>query len=218
VDYNSPVYQMGQWAGLVNPCRKLFNGAMSDAKDAASLILYQQDAGSLRVLMGLRHAGHKFLPNRMVFPGGRVDAEDFGAETASALPDHALAHLEPHLALALGHAAARELAEETGLSLGTPPALAGLHYLCRAITPSGYPIRFDARFFVGHAALASGTLAGSGELEALDWYEVEAILQLQINEATRAVLEKLRVWLALDPAGRLAWRPPVFREARWDDD
>jgi 8-oxo-dGTP pyrophosphatase MutT (NUDIX family) len=195
---------------------------MPMVRDAASLILFQQEAGSLRVLMGLRHAGHKFLPNRMVFPGGRVDDEDFFAPAASALPDHALAKLYqgagPELAIALGHAAARELAEETGLTLGTPPALAGLDYLCRAITPSGYPIRFDARFFVGDAALAAGTLAGSGELEALDWYEVEAILRLHINEATRAVLEKLQVWLALAPSERLDWRPPVFREAKWEAD
>jgi 8-oxo-dGTP pyrophosphatase MutT (NUDIX family) len=214
---------MGQWAGLVNPLRKLFNGDMTAPKDAASLILYQQDKDTLRVLMGLRNAGHKFLPNRMVFPGGGVDAEDFLAPAAaSGLPAHALAQLHrgaaPELALALGHAAARELAEETGLTLGTPPALAGLDYLCRAITPTGYPIRFDARFFLGRADLASGTLAGSGELESLDWYEVETILQLEINQATRAVLEKLILWLALEPEARMAWRPPVFREAKWEAD
>jgi len=29
-----------------------------------------------RVLMGQRHANHKFMPNKFVFPGGRVDPAD----------------------------------------------------------------------------------------------------------------------------------------------
>jgi 8-oxo-dGTP pyrophosphatase MutT (NUDIX family) len=44
---------------------------MSALRDAASLILLKQDGENLKILMGLRHANHKFMPNRMVFPGGR---------------------------------------------------------------------------------------------------------------------------------------------------
>ena len=62
---------------------------------------------------------------------------------------------KPRLAQALAVAAARELEEETGLSLGSPPDLSGLDYLCRAITPPESPIRFNARFFIVDAGSGS---------------------------------------------------------------
>jgi 8-oxo-dGTP pyrophosphatase MutT (NUDIX family) len=195
---------------------------MSALRDAASLILLKRDAEDLKILMGLRHAGHKFMPNRMVFPGGGVDAEDYTAPVASPLRPAVLEQIcrsaTPELAAALGHAAARELAEETGLSLGTPPALAGLHYLCRAETPADRPIRFNARFFIGDAALLTGTLAGSGELESLDWYSLEAVLKLDLALATRVVLGQLKIWLSLDEATRDIRKVPVLQDRNWGEE
>jgi 8-oxo-dGTP pyrophosphatase MutT (NUDIX family) len=192
---------------------------MSALRDAASLILLKQEGETLKILMGLRNAGHKFLPNRMVFPGGGVDEGDFSAAVASPLRAAVLAQLErsasPALAAALGHAAAREVFEETGLSLGEPPPLAGFHYLCRAETPADRPIRFNARFFVADAALVSGTLGGSGELEALEWYALETILKLDLALATRVVLGQLKIWLELDPALRDTRKVPVLRDREW---
>lgn len=45
-------------------------------RHAASLILWrhsgqQAESGTVEVLMGMRAAGHRFMPNRLVFPGGR---------------------------------------------------------------------------------------------------------------------------------------------------
>jgi 8-oxo-dGTP pyrophosphatase MutT (NUDIX family) len=195
---------------------------MSALRDAASLILLKQDAEDLKILMGLRNAGHKFMPNRMVFPGGGVDAEDYAAPVASPLRPAVLEQLcrgaSADLGAALGHAAARELLEETGLSLGTPPALDGLHYLCRAETPADRPIRFNARFFIGDASLLTGTLAGSGELESLDWYGLEAILKLDLALATRVVLGQLKIWLALDAAARDTRKIPVLRDRTWGEE
>ena len=45
-------------------------------RDAATLIIYREHRGTIEVLMGERHHKHKFLPQRYVFPGGRVDPED----------------------------------------------------------------------------------------------------------------------------------------------
>lgn len=191
-------------------------------RDAATLILFKKDEDGLRVLMGLRNAGHKFMPNRMAFPGGGVDPEDFGAAIASPLPEPALARLQraaaPELAAALGYAAARELEEETGLSLGRPPALAGLDYLCRAETPAAVSIRFNARFFVGPAELASGGIAGSGELEGVDWYLLEPLLQMEVPLVTRLVLERLQTWFGLDAAERASRKVPVFRYPNWEEE
>src|ERR1700690_1350006 len=112
---------------------------------ASLLVLRHADAGP-EVLMGLRGAGHKFMPNRLVFPGGAVDPEDFSAPSASPLRPEVRRRLEvsadPLLAGALAAAAARELLEETGLTLGDPPHFDGLDYLCRAVTPPSMPIRF----------------------------------------------------------------------------
>jgi 8-oxo-dGTP pyrophosphatase MutT (NUDIX family) len=192
-------------------------------RPAASLLVLRQAGAGPEVLMGQRGAGHKFMPNRLVFPGGAVDPEDFSAPSASPLRADVLRRLEvsadPPLAGALGLAAARELSEETGLTLGTPPHLDGLDYLCRAVTPPVLPIRFDARFFVVDAAAVSGMLAGSGELEDLRWLAVADALALDLAGATRGVLSKLSEWLALTPEQRaLRSRTPVMFSRMWAEE
>jgi len=170
--------------------------------------------------MGLRGARHRFMPNRLVFPGGAVDRADLRAPAATQLTPQTRARLEraanPLLAHGLGIAAARELEEETGLSLGSPPALDGLEYLCRLVTPPGGPIRFNARFLLLDAERASGTLAGSGELEELRFYPMAEALRLDLAQPTRMVIERTAAWLAMSPQERLAeTRMPVFRLRSW---
>lgn len=181
-------------------------------RPAASLLLLRERR---QVLMGMRGAGHSFMPNRLVFPGGAVDAADRVAPVARPLPGAALrvlaAEADAGLAHGIGVAAARELEEETGLSLGEPPDLSGMTYLCRAITPSANPKRFDARFLVLDAAAATGSLAGSGELLDLRWYGIEEALALDLVHATKAVLMQLQRWMA-QPQG---WQVPVMRERQW---
>jgi len=187
-------------------------------RDAASLIVLRQDGGAPSMLMGLRGAGHRFMPNRLVFPGGGVDPDDASAPFASPLQPHVQAFLEraaaPSLARAIAIAAARELEEETGLTLGTPPALAGLDYLGRLVTPAISPIRFNARFLVVDAAAVSGTMAGSGELEDLGWLTIDAALALDLAGATRSVIGLLRRWMAMAPDERGARRSVPVMENR----
>ncbi len=177
------------------------------ARHAASLVvLRRRTSGETELLMGMRGARHRFMPNRLVFPGGAVDRADLTAPAATPLAPHTRALLEkkanPTLAHGLGIAAVRELAEETALTLGDPPALDGLDYLCRAVTPPPGPVRFNARFLVVDAARVSGTLAGSGELEDLRFVDLEVALALDIATPTRFVIERLREWMALSEAER----------------
>jgi len=149
-------------------------------RDAATLVLVDRSDSALRVLMGRRHVGHKFMPGKFVFPGGAVDPADRRMAVAAPLDDILVekllartAHRSPGYARALALAAIRETFEETGLALGVTdhgapphppegawtrfaetgvfPTLEGLDFLARAITPPGRPRRFDARFFVADA-------------------------------------------------------------------
>jgi 8-oxo-dGTP pyrophosphatase MutT (NUDIX family) len=152
-------------------------------RDAATLIIVDRSAKTPKVLMGRRHPSHKFMPNKYVFPGGRVDPEDRRMAVAGILGADTEARLLQRVqrptiarARALGLAAIRETFEETGLLIGTReggpaanapagpwadfaghgvmPSLEPLHFLARAITPPRRPKRFDARFFViDHTAI-----------------------------------------------------------------
>jgi 8-oxo-dGTP pyrophosphatase MutT (NUDIX family) len=177
------------------------------ARPAASLVVLRRTDGP-EVLMGTRGARHRFMPNRLVFPGGAVDEADHAAPHATPLRPDVRRRLEksaePSLARALAIAAARELFEETGLSLGSPPALDALDYLCRAVTPPTSPVRFDAHFLVVSAERVGGTLAGSGELENLRWFGVAEALALDIAVPTRGVVQRLQAWMAMTEAERRA--------------
>ena len=188
-------------------------------RDAATLILLKEANGRTQVLLGRRAAGHRFMPNVLVFPGGAVDPSDFEAAPPAVLHPDTKARLErsatPALAVALAHAAARELAEETGLSLGAPPALGALAYLCRAETPAEHEIRFNARFFLANARLSTGSLSDSAELEDLRWYDLAAPMPHDVAKPTKIALLLLQRHLAGDaPIG--AHDPvPVLRDRQW---
>src|SRR5690606_14681763 len=55
-------------------------------RDAATLILIDRSEATPRVLVGRRHHGHVFTPNKIVFPGGRVDPDDHRVPVAAPIP------------------------------------------------------------------------------------------------------------------------------------
>jgi 8-oxo-dGTP pyrophosphatase MutT (NUDIX family) len=190
------------------------------ARHAASLLVWREAGGTTEILMGMRGARHRFMPNRLVFPGGAVDRADLSAPFASGLSHRTEAALHRNanatLARGLGIAAARELLEETGLSLGSPPALDGLDYLARAVTPTDSPIRFNARFFCVHASRVAGTLGGDGELDSLRFYDMAEALALDLAAPTRRMLEQLRLWLAMSETERDARSHfPALKDRGW---
>ncbi|MFC3000552.1 NUDIX hydrolase [Falsiroseomonas tokyonensis] len=190
-------------------------------RHAASLIVWRQGSGEPEILMGMRHAKHKFMPSILVFPGGRVDRADHGVKALSEMKPETfglLAHrAKPSLARALGVAAARELYEETGLLLGEMKGqrlladLAPLDYLCRAVTPTTRSMRFNARFLIAPAEAVRGEIGGSGELEGLDWYPLSQARAAKLADITAKILTEFAEWLEV-PAEKRAERPRiVFR-------
>src|SRR6185312_13702741 len=96
----------------------------SEPRDAATLILIDRSGPAPKVLLGRRHAGHKFLPGKFVFPGGRIEAGDGAMAAVSELHPEAEAKLRVRVAdatpppRAFALATVRETFEETGLLLG----------------------------------------------------------------------------------------------------
>ena len=181
-------------------------------RDAASLILWRDGPHGPEMLMGRRNPSLRFMPDVMVFPGGRVDPTDHRAAAARELraPVAAALNRVGGRARAIAIAAARELAEETGLLLGGPaPDLGALDYLCRAVTPPDRPIRFNARFLIAPASTAQGLLTSSGELTDLGFYSVEAATAARMASITAMILREFLAWHAMSPAARA--RRPLIR-------
>ncbi len=204
-------------------------------KDAATIILVRRQRRKPYVLMGMRHSRHAFMPDRYVFPGGRVVRADHYVEPAVPLAAAELRKIAksctPAKARALALAAVRETFEETGLILGRPlerrpqrphpvwasffaagygPDLGAVHYICRAITPTYRPRRFNTRFFVAEAQDLAGELEGDGELVDLHWVPIGEAKRLEIPRITDKVLDHLVDFLELEDRRR--WRIPFYHQ------
>lgn len=158
-------------------------------KHAASLILIDGwSRKNPKILLGKRNGALKFMPNKYVFPGGRLETADRRMAVAGALDPRVEMRLlkgrrdgDPAFARALALCAIRECFEETGHVVGTGefggperapagwagyaaqnclPELDGLHLIARAITPPMRPRRFDTRFFALDAKAVSGRIDG----------------------------------------------------------
>lgn len=198
-------------------------------RQAATLIIVRRDDGRPQVLMGRRSGGHTFLPNKFVFPGGRVDREDRHVRPHTDLRPEVAARLTgsctPNQARALAIAAIRETFEETGLIIGrksaTPlaarekvwtdfcsygvvPALDIIDYIGRAITPTFQPKRFDARFFMVDAEHIHGDLHdtsnASGELLEIHWLPVAEAKKLELQGITLLMLDEVEKRLTMSAA------------------
>ena len=120
-------------------------------RDAATVVILRTAAGGADVetLMLRRTAAMKFAPGAYVFPGGSVDAADYGAEVGWHGPSPAEfgARLgaSAEVARALVCAAVRETFEESGVLLAGVPG-------------SPVPVPAGPAWDADRAALAAGTL------------------------------------------------------------
>lgn len=188
-------------------------------RNAATVIVLRDRATRPSVLMGQRGARAAFMPNKFVFPGGAVDAQDRQVQLARPLSPVCAARLaedsDASVAHALAVAAVRELWEETGQILGHPapwpdevppdwltfagtghrPSAEALQFVFRAITPPGRPRRFDARFFLLDAeALVSDPDDFSGaedELSHLQWIPIDEVRNFDLPFITEVVLAEV---------------------------
>jgi 8-oxo-dGTP pyrophosphatase MutT (NUDIX family) len=197
------------------------------------VIIIRRDAAKPRVLMGRRNAGHSFMPDRWVFPGGRIDRSDYRAPFATDLKPEVAALFDAHLphgrGRALAMAAVRETWEETGLLLARPspgrPAagpwrdfveqgvladLDALDITARAVTPPSIGKRFDTWFLLADAErlVSLERQADCGELEEIAWVDFDEAQALPLPHITRVMLKEA-VLRRDDPS-----RPRPFMRAK----
>jgi 8-oxo-dGTP pyrophosphatase MutT (NUDIX family) len=192
-------------------------------RDAATIILIRTLEDVPHVLMGQRGTRAVFMPNKYVFPGGRVDDDDARIRLSPGLVPETEAALRSQASCtpnAIAAAAIRELWEETGLRLALPdtgagadnwpdfaeqglsPNAAPLQFIFRAITPPGRPRRFDARFLMAPAEAVHGDPddfgAADDELGHLHWLPLDQARHLDLPFITRVVLSELEARLVTD--------------------
>jgi 8-oxo-dGTP pyrophosphatase MutT (NUDIX family) len=186
-------------------------------RDAASLMLLRETSGTIEVLMGQRHTKSPFMPDIYVFPGGKIEADDWNIapcrtlDPAVSVALRATSKCSEAKATALANAAIRETWEEVGLMLaedaepeagegpwaeftgkGLKPDHGALRMIGRAITPTNSPYRFHARFLAAHASRARGELTDSNELADLGWHSLDEALKLPIIDVTECMLGRVR--------------------------
>lgn len=154
-------------------------------------VLHQRDE-EFEVLMVRRSATARFMAHAWVFPGGVVDPEDHSDVALDAIAGVAQPELGPWLA-----AAFREVVEETGIWLTSPPFVErgnadvfatvrhrGLRfdasrvaYFANWITPTMVPKRFDARFFIATVDEAIVAIPDETEIDAAEFVTPEEALR-----------------------------------------
>jgi len=205
-------------------------------RHAATVVMVRDRDTTPRILMGQRGATAAFMPNKFVFPGGAVDAEDALIPLATPLQPDCIAQLshetDPDVIPSLATAAIREVWEETGLILGeagawaaTPPAdwssfasegylpsAAGLTFVFRAITPPGRPRRFDARFFMVDAEEVCGDpddfTHACDELSHLQWIALDEMKNFDLPFITQVVTAEVANLIRTDTKPQTV---PFFR-------
>ena len=174
-------------------------------RPAATVVLIRDSGEVLQSLLVRRNSSLVFFAGSWVFPGGRIDPEDyFGVMPTDDVMD--AAH-----AIAARVAAAREVLEEAALVVD-PDLLVPLSHWT---TPLGPPRRFATWFFIGRAP--SGVVTADG-LEIVDqcWMEPSQALaravggEIDLPLPTRATLEWLKQFATVDDALEAARRGPYL--------
>jgi len=195
-------------------------------RDAASIMLLDRSQAQVRVLVGKRHKAHVFMPDLHVFPGGRRDASDYRLPWSGDINPAVVERLKAayvqraseNRLRAIALAALRELHEEASIAIGRKdsgntklpflPDLTNLRYMARAITPPGFPRRFDTHFFAlftDEAGVDPMDIHDSRELEDLRWIDVNDVSAVRMPDITGIILGDLRASLQSDaslPFGR----------------
>jgi 8-oxo-dGTP pyrophosphatase MutT (NUDIX family) len=143
---------------------------LEPATPAATVVLLRDAPDGLETLMLRRNSRLAFAGGAWVFPGGRIDPEDFPGGVA--VDDDAA------LLAAARNAAVREGMEEAGLAVD----IEGLVWFSHWTPAAGAPIRFATWFFMSRAPEGLVTV-DDGEIHEHIWIRpAEAIRRRELGE------------------------------------
>ncbi|MCK5783034.1 MAG: NUDIX hydrolase, partial [Desulfobacterales bacterium] len=154
---------------MTRPVDKLFTGEKEKKgtiHPAATVVLLRDCDQGIEVLLLRRSSKLKFVGGAWVFPGGRIDKEDFQKGNSSDTDT------------AAKNAAVRETQEEAGLVISPDDLI----YFSHWTTPPESPKRYDTWFFI--AGVDSGQVAvDGGEMKEHRWFHPgKALLAVQKKE------------------------------------
>lgn len=131
---------------------------------AATVVLIRDGAAGLEALLLRRNAELKFAGGSWVFPGGRIDPQDYDKTD------------QENVDLAARNASVREAREETGLLIDANDLL----YFSHWTTPPIMPKRFATWFFIAAVeADAPEVEVDGGEIHEHKWFAPEAAIAAQ---------------------------------------
>jgi 8-oxo-dGTP pyrophosphatase MutT (NUDIX family) len=143
-------------------------GEVTEARQAASLILLRDSPEGPEVLLVQRNPEQRFMGGAWVFPGG---ANHPGEDA-----DHAAT-------------AVRELEEEAGIAVGDEVELVPFS---RWITPEQVKIRFDTWFFAAEAPAGAEATPDGGECVDARWLRPAAALAAHAQDELALVFPTIK--------------------------
>lgn len=179
---------------------------------AATTVLLRDGEDGLDVLMVRRNSKLEFAGGMWVFPGGRIDPDDYPGGVA--MPD------DPALVEAAARrAAVREAREETGLEIEESTLVWFSHWTPPAISPK----RFATWFFVAAAPADLADLhVDGGEIHEHGWLTPTAAMdrrnggEIELAPPTWITLEQLSAFGTVEQAVRsLGSAPPEHFSTRF---
>ena len=155
---------------------------------AATVVLVKDSKFGVEVLMLLRNSNLAFNGGHWVFPGGKIDANDYvmGNE-----------QLEYHAAL---HAAVRETQEEAGITINHEDLIHTAHWT----TPEHLPRRFSTWFFLCPLYKPAEVCVDQGEILDFQWIAPIKALEackeedFKVPRPTQVTLQDLTVYTCVD--------------------
>jgi len=157
-----------------------------DAAPAATVVVLRDGASGLEVLLGRRSSNLAFHGGAWVFPGGRIDPEDYAGA-----PDD--------LEAAARRAAVREAKEEAGVDVVGDT----LVHFSNWTTPEISPKRFATWFFAGPVA-GGNEIADGYETDKLQWFGAHEALDARARGEIELAPPQYVSLLDLLPYGTVA--------------
>jgi 8-oxo-dGTP pyrophosphatase MutT (NUDIX family) len=153
------------------------SGIPAPVAAATVLLLRDEPQGGFSVFMVQRSMKSSFMPGAYVFPGGKVDPQDYG-QPVDLDDDAVLSRFDSELSLADARAhlvaAVREVAEEAFVSL---ESVAGMQVFSRWVTPAIESRRFDTWFLIAKMPAGARPRHDDHEVVASRWVQPRAAVE-----------------------------------------